>query len=53
MHEKKKNWLESLQKTPSEKAPKHFLYYQLIGRRDPGRTRRKWLSSLMFEDGTG
>jgi hypothetical protein len=37
------NWLEYLQKISSERAPKQLLYYQPIGRHDPGRPRRRWL----------
>jgi hypothetical protein len=40
-HEGKKSWLEHLQRTSSERAPKQFLYYQPIGRRDPRRSKRK------------
>jgi hypothetical protein len=42
-HERKKNWLEHLQKMPSERAPKQLLYeyYQPIGRHDPGRPKRR------------
>jgi hypothetical protein len=42
-HERKKSWLEHLQRIPSERAPKQLLYYQLKGRRDAGRPRRRLL----------
>jgi hypothetical protein len=43
IRERKKNWLQHLQKMPSEIAPCQLLYYQPIGRRDPRRLRRRWL----------
>jgi hypothetical protein len=42
-HERKETWLEYLQRMPSERAPKPLLYYQPIGRRDPGKQGRRWL----------
>jgi hypothetical protein len=41
IHGKKKNLLEHLQKTPSERAPRHLSYYQPIGKHVPGRPRRR------------
>jgi hypothetical protein len=43
VHERKIIWLEYLQRMPSERAAKQLPYYQPIGRRDPGRARRRWL----------
>jgi hypothetical protein len=43
IHDRKKNWLEHLQRMPSDRAPKQLLYYQPIGRHDTGRLTRRWL----------
>jgi hypothetical protein len=45
IHERKKNWLEHLQRKPSEGAPKKLLHYQPIGRRDPNTKKKmvRWL----------
>jgi hypothetical protein len=40
--EKNKNWLFHLQRKPSERSPKQFLYYQLKEGRDPGRPRKRY-----------
>jgi hypothetical protein len=53
INERKKNSLKHLQRMPSETVPKQLLYYHPIGRRDPGRPRRRWPDGLMFEDETG
>jgi hypothetical protein len=39
VHKREKDWLEHLQRMPSERAPKQRSYYQPIGGRDPGRPR--------------
>jgi hypothetical protein len=49
---KEENCLERLQRTASEGVRRQLSYYQLIGRHDPGRQRRRWLDGLIFEDGT-
>jgi hypothetical protein len=43
IRERKTNWLELLQRMPSERAPKVRLYCQPIGRRDPGRPGKRCL----------
>jgi hypothetical protein len=37
IHERKNNWLDYLQRMPSEGAPEQNLYYQMAGRRGPER----------------
>jgi hypothetical protein len=37
----KKNWLQHLQRKPSERAPKQILCYRQRGRRNPGKPRRR------------
>jgi hypothetical protein len=45
VHERNKNWLEHLQRMPSERSSKQLSYYRLIGRCDPGKRRKmvRWL----------
>jgi hypothetical protein len=40
IHERKRNWLKHLQRISSERVPKQL--NQPIGRRDPGRSRKRW-----------
>jgi hypothetical protein len=43
IHERKTHWLKHLQWMPSEMALKPLFSYEPIGRRYPGRARRRWL----------
>jgi len=49
-----KNWLQHVQRMDTNRLPKQALQYKPKGRRDIGRTRKRWRDQLHFEDqGTG
>ena len=50
MKEYQEKWLQHVQRTDTNRLPKQGVQYKPKGRRNVGRTRKKWRDQLHLED---